>query len=101
MRELQTNNLKMVDNMRYGGERYQNSILTDAVFDHKATKDFIKNIVEDFKDKIGNNKGNLNKIKLEAKDLTTPLVFNLKRPNEWSNHCVKRYLGVSSNHYKI
>ena len=47
----------MVDNMRYGGERYQNSILTDAVFDHKATKDFIKNIVEDFKDKIGNNKG--------------------------------------------
>lgn len=57
MGELQTNNLKMVDNMRYGGERYQNSILTDAVFDHKATKDFIKNIVEDFKDKIGNNKG--------------------------------------------
>ena len=72
MGELQTNNLKMVDNMRYGGERYQNSILTDAVFDNKATKDFIKNIVEDFKDKIGNNKGNLNKIKLEAKDLTRP-----------------------------
>ncbi|RIY35151.1 hypothetical protein CKY20_11240 [Capnocytophaga canis] len=71
---LETNNLNMVNNMRFGGGRYQNPILTEAVFNHETTKDFVKNIVEDFEDKIKQKeiKGNLNKIKLETDKLIRP-----------------------------
>ncbi|MDT9499310.1 DUF3289 family protein [Capnocytophaga canimorsus] len=74
---LQANNLNMVNNMRFGGGRYQNPILTEAVFNHETTKNFVKNIVENFKVKIKNSEGNLNKTKLEPKKLIRPSFSSL------------------------
>ncbi|WP_212893078.1 hypothetical protein [Capnocytophaga canimorsus] len=74
---LETNNLNMVNNMRFGGGRYQNSVLTEAVFNHEKTKKFVSNIIGNFKKVVDENKGNLNEIKLEPDNLIRPSFSSL------------------------
>ncbi|MFK8274975.1 DUF3289 family protein [Capnocytophaga cynodegmi] len=74
---LETNNLNMVNNMRFGGGRYQNSVLTEAVFNHENTKKFVSNIIGNFKKVVDENKGNLNEIKLEPDNLIRPSFSSL------------------------
>ena len=72
--DLETNNLQMVNSMRYGTKQYQDPILTKAVFNHENTKKFVENITNTFIEIISNNEGNLNNVIFKKPD-------KLRRPS--------------------